>query len=82
MSNEQNKPFPFAELLLFWLLGFSSLSSNNEELIRNYLKSLSAEKIDEIIEMVKETPVEEKYKEATINKINEIRNNREKGGEK
>ena len=74
MSNEQNKPFPFAELLLSWLLAFSSLSSNNEELIRNYLKSLSAEKIDEIIEMVKESSVEDKYKEIAINELLECKN--------
>lgn len=74
MSNEQNKPFPFAELLLFWLFGFSFLSSNNEELIRNYLKSLSAEKINEIIEMVKESSVEDKYKEIAINELLKCKN--------
>lgn len=74
MTNKQNKPLPFAELLLFWLLGFSSLSNNNEELIKNYLKSLSAEKIDEIIEMIKETSIEDKYKEVTINELLKCKN--------
>lgn len=69
MSNEQNKPFPFAALLISWLFG-----GYDEEIIKNYLKSLPAGKIDEIIEMVKETSVEDKYKEATINELLKYRN--------
>lgn len=69
MNNEQNKPFPFAALLISWLFG-----GYNEEIIKNYLKSLPAEKIDEIIEMVKETPAEDKYKEATINELLKCKN--------
>ena len=69
MDNEQNKPFPFAALLISWLFG-----SYSEEIIKNYLKSLPAEKIDEIIEMVKETPAEDKYKEATINELLKCKN--------
>lgn len=70
MNNEQNKPYPFAALLIFWLFG-----SYDEEIIKKYLKSLPAEKIDEIIEMVKETPVEDKYKETTINELLKCKNN-------
>lgn len=69
MTNEQNKLFPFAALLISWLFG-----GYDEEIIKNYLKSLPAEKIDEIIEMVKETPVEDKYKEATINELLKCKN--------
>lgn len=77
MSKEENKIF-FGGVILSWLFGY-----NNEEAIINYIQSKSDEEIDRMIDIIKnEAPVEEKYKEATINKINEIRNNREKGGEK
>lgn len=39
MNNEQNKPFPFAELLISWLFG-----GYDEEIIKNYLKSYLLER--------------------------------------
>jgi hypothetical protein len=69
MSVAQNKPFPFAGLLTSWLFG-----GYDEEIIKKHLKSLPVGKIDEIIEMVKETPVEDKYKDATINELLKCKN--------
>lgn len=72
MSKEINI---FGGVILSWLFGY-----NNEEAIINYIQSKSDEGIDRMIDIIKnEAPVEEKYKEATINKIKDIRNNREKG---
>lgn len=67
----------FGGIILSWLFGY-----NNEDAIINYIQSKSDEEIDRMIDVIKnEAPVEEKYKEFTINKIMKIRNNREKGGE-
>lgn len=74
MSKEINI---FGGVILSWLFGY-----NNEEAIINYIQSKSDEEIARMIDIIKnEAPVEEKYKEITINKIMEIRNNREKGDE-
>ena len=73
MSKEINI---FGGVILSWLFG-----NNNEDAIINYIQSKSDEEIDKMIDIIKnEAPVEEKYKEFTINKIKDIRNNREKGG--
>lgn len=75
MSKEINI---FGGVILSWLFG-----NNNEEEIINYIQSKSDEEIEKMINVIKnEAPVEEKYKEATINKIKDIRNNKEKGEEK